>query len=257
MQGLAGQPVPVQPVSTESVPTQPLGNQPLGNQPVPVQPLGMGDPGLMQPMNMGQPMGMAPGMQPMMGPAGYPAPAYGKRKRSNGNALKLTLIWSGVGVGVVTLVVLLVVLRPWEMFGSGPSRAFYGFRDAMVSGQYWKIYNYLPKNQRQRIDQTIDQVARVDFTGEFSELKNLSGAARFKAFLEKAENSPLGKRMAQPTESQKNKMRNTTVKKIEYNDDGTRATLTLNVPDQERDENIVMIKEDDGWKCNFLGRVPF
>ncbi len=237
---------------------QPGMPQPLGQpQPIPTaQP--MGQPGMPQPLGQPQPMGQ-PGMgQPgMVQPMAYQQPAWQqqqpKKKKGSSKALKQGLIWGGAGAAVITLVILLLVFKPWNLFG-GPAGTFNRLRTAMLNENYVVLYDLMTEDAKKKWDDNIDQMinsplASMSGNTELNELKSLSGRQRFKKMIEIGKQKGTGR--PSMTDSQKYELRNSSVSNVEYSDDGKTATLTIKVKQKNGDtksDKIKFVKDSGGWK---------
>ena len=178
--------------------------------------------------------------------------------------MKLGLIWGGIGTGALLVVVLLLVFQPWQMLMGGPQGTFNQLKRSLLSGNFVGIYDVMSEDGKKQFDSLIDFAVTMDPRGDFTELKGLEGRARFKKFIAIAkEKQPPGQQQFELTSSQRSSLQDWTIKEIEYNNDRTEATLTLNVPkgsdtsslklfgnnrNFSDESKMYMVKEAGGWK---------
>ena len=176
-----------------------------------------------------------------------------KKRKGNNKALKNGLIWGGVGTGVITLVVLLLVFQPWNMFG-GPTGTFNRLRNAMLNENYVVMYDLMTEEAKKKWDDNMDKLinnplASMSGNEELNELKNLSGRQRFKKMIEIGKSKGAG--APKMTDDQKYELRNSRVSKVEYSDDGKTATLTIETKQKDgetKSDKMRLVKDSGGWK---------
>ena len=196
----------------------------------------MGQPGITQPMAYQQPAWQQP-----------------KKKKGSSKALKQGLIWGGAGAAVITLVILLLVFKPWNLFG-GPEGTFNRLRTAMLNENYVVLYDLMTEDAKKKWDDNMDNMinsplAALSGNTELNELKNLSGRQRFKKMIEIGKKKGAGG--PSMSDAQEYEMRNSSVSNVEYSDDGKTATLTIKVKKENGDtksDKIKFVKDSGGWK---------
>ena len=249
---IQAQPIQAQPIQAQPIQAQPIQAQPIQAQPIQAQPFAqpqgqpLDDPltGFQQPLGTGLPMSPS-----------QPAWQQPTRRKGNSKALKTGLLWGGVGGGVVLLIILLLVFKPWAMFG-GPKAAFSRFQNGIANGNFVVLYDVMSEEAKTEFDRNLSVMLAIDPTGQFSDLKSLSGRQRFAKFIQ------LGKDMAKKngiapktllTDAQRDDILKTKITKVEYSENGESAILTLEGPNTGK-ESMTWIKESGGWKLSLQGQ---
>ena len=182
------------------------------------------------------------------------------------------MIWGGVGIGALLLILMLLIFQPWQSFVGGPEAAFNQLKRGILNNHYAALYDVVSENGKKKLDRIPDQLVEMflefDMGDKVAELEGLKGRARFlkayeiaKRFAE--ENGTATAQQMGLTASQRTTLKKTTIKKVEYSEDGTRATLILDIPGNGAENPLLMlgnqgnfsagtqmrlVKESGGWK---------